>query len=94
MKLTRYEQETIINFNAEEDMASVYTRDTSVMRVLDTLVNEYPDTYKCIRVTDIDKTYVMPKSVVSYRKPRNISAEQRAAAKKRMERINESRKEQ
>ena len=94
MKLTCYEQETIINFNAEEDMASVYTRDTSVMRVLDTLVNEYPDTYKCIRVTYIDKTYVMPKSVVSYRKARNISAEQRTAAKKRMEMVNESRKEQ
>lgn len=32
MKLTRYEQETIVNFNAEEPDAIVYTRDKAVMR--------------------------------------------------------------
>ena len=56
MKLTRYEQETIVNFNAEEPDAIVYTRDNAVMRQLDTLVTEYPDIFKCIGETDIDKT--------------------------------------
>ena len=37
-KLSRYEQETIINFNAGEEMATVYTRDPAVMRKLDALV--------------------------------------------------------
>jgi len=39
MKLTRYEQETIVNFNAEEPDAIVYTRDKAVMRQLDALVH-------------------------------------------------------
>ena len=79
MKLTRYEQETIINFNAQDQMATLYTRDPSVMRKVDALVTEYPDIFKCIGKTDIDKTYEMPKSVVTYRKPRRISEEQREA---------------
>lgn len=34
--------------------------------------------------TDIDKTYEMPKSFVSYRKPRRLSEEQREAARDRI----------
>ncbi len=46
MKLSRYEQETIVNYNAGEQTATVYTRDKTVMRKLDTLVDEFPDIYK------------------------------------------------
>ena len=88
MKLTRYEQETIINFNAQDKMATLYTRDPAVMRKVDALVIEYPDTFKCIGETDIDKTYEMPKSAVTYRKPRRLSDEQRKAARERISRIN------
>ena len=88
MKLSRYEQETIINFNAGEEMATVYTRDPAVIRKLDSLVIEFPEVYRCIRVTDIDRTYEMPKSSVSYRKPRRLSEEQREQARKRMQKIN------
>ena len=88
MKLTRYEQETIINFNAQDQMATLYTRDPAVIRKVDALVIEYPDTFKCIGETDIDKTYEMPKSAVTYRKPRRLSDEQREAAKKRMITLN------
>ena len=77
MKLTRYEQETIINFNAQDQMATLYTRDPAVMRKSDALVIDYPDVFKCIGETDIDKTYEMPKSVVTYRKPRKISDERK-----------------
>ena len=87
MKLTRYEKETIINFNADEKMATLYTRDPAVMRKVDTLVIEYPDTFKCIGETDIDKTYEMPKSAVTYRKPRKLSEEQRDAARKRIKNL-------
>ena len=88
MKLTRYEQETIINFNAEDSDATVYTRDKTVMRQLDALITEYPDIFKCIGETDIDKTYLMPKSAVTYRKPRHLSEEQREASRRRIESIN------
>lgn len=63
--------------------ATVYTRDKTVMRRLDALVIEYPDHYWLIGETDIDKTYEMPKSFVSYRKPRRLSEEQREAARSR-----------
>lgn len=88
MKLTRYEQETIINFNAGEQTATLYTRDPAIMRKVDALVIEYPDTFKCIGETDIDKTYEMPKSVVTYRKPRRISDERRSQLQKIMGNIN------
>lgn len=87
MKLTRYEQETKINFNAQDQMATLFTRDPVVMRQLDALVTEYPDIYKCIGETDIDKTYSMPKSRISYRKPRRISEEQREAARLRAKQL-------
>ena len=31
-KLTKYEMETIVNYNAAEQTATVYTRDKAVMR--------------------------------------------------------------
>ena len=88
MKLTRYEQETIVNFNAEESDAIVYTRDKAVMRQLDALVTEYPDIFKCIGETDIDKTYEMPKSAITYRKSRRLSEKQRNSARNRMKKLN------
>ena len=87
MRLTRYEQETI-NFNAGEQTATLYTRDPAVIRKVDALVIEFPGIFKCIGATDIDKTYEMPKSAVTYRKPRRLSLEQREAAKKRMNALN------
>ncbi len=88
MKITRYEQETIINFNAEEKTATLYTRDPAVMRKIDALVIEYPDTFKCVGETDIDKTYEMPKSAVTYRKPRKLSEEQRQNKRDLINKIN------
>ena len=86
--LSRYEQETIVNYNAGEQTATVYTRDRTVMRKLDRLAADFPDTYKLIGQTDIDKTYSMPKSYVTYRKPRKISDGQREQARRKMLEIN------
>lgn len=91
-RLTKIEQETVINFNAGEEEAVVYTRDKADIRKLDSLVTEFPDAYRCIKETDIDKTYSMPKQYVSYRKPRRITQERRDQIKTQMENINNSRK--
>ena len=77
-----------INFNAQDQMATLYTRDPAVIRKVDALVIEFPDAFKCIGETDIDKTYEMPKSVVTYRKPRRISDERRSQLQKIMGNIN------
>lgn len=89
MKLSKYEQETIINFNVAESDAVVFTRDKAVIRKLDSLVNEFPEVYKCIGETDTDKTYSMPKQYVSYRKLRRISEERRLQITEQMKKINE-----
>ena len=88
MKLSRYEQETIVNYNAGEQIATVYTRDKAVMRKLDTLVANFPDTYKLIKQDEVSKTYSFSKSYVSYRKPRTVSTEQRKRARQMMTRRN------
>lgn len=88
MKLSRYEQETIVNYNAGEQTATLYTRDNAVMRKLDTLVAGFPDTYKLIEQDEISKTYSFPKSYVSYRKPRKLSNEQREQSRQKMLKLN------
>lgn len=84
MILSRYEQETIVNYNAGEQTATVYTRDRTVMRKLDTLVADFPDTYNLLGQDEVSKTYSLPKSYVSYRKPRAVSTEQRERARQMM----------
>lgn len=84
MKLSRYEQETVVNYNAGEQTATVYTRDKAVMRKLDALVIGFPDIYKLTGQDEVSKTYSFPKSYVSYRKPRAVSMEQRERARQMM----------
>lgn len=88
MKLSRYEQETIINFNADEKNATLYTLDRKVMKEMDELVRHYPDLYHLDGETDLDKIYSFPKSCIKYRKPRALSEVQREQARERMKRIN------
>ena len=80
--------ETIVNYNAGEQAATVYTRDRTVMRKLDALVDGYPDIYKQIGQDEVSKTYSFPKTYVSYRKPRKLSEEQREQARENMKHIN------
>ncbi|MCM1026769.1 MAG: hypothetical protein NC432_10050 [Roseburia sp.] len=82
MKLSRYEQESILNYNAGEQTATLYTRDKAVMRKLNTLVADFPDTYRLAGQDEVSKTHSFPKSYVSYRKPRTVSTEQRERARK------------
>lgn len=73
--LSKYERETVVNYNVEEQTAIIYTRDKALVRKRDRLVIDFPDIYKLIGLTDIDKTYSMPKSYISYRKPKKTSDE-------------------
>ena len=92
MKQSRYEQETIVSYNAGEQTATIYTRDKAVMRKLDTLVADFPATYKLMKQDEVSKTYSFPKSFVSYRKPRAVNTEQRERARQMMIKQNNSKK--
>ena len=93
MKLSRYGQESILNYNAGEQTATLYTRDKAVMRKLDTLVADFPETYKLTGQDEISKTYSFPKSYVNYRKPRIVSTEQRERTRQMMIELNKEKED-
>ena len=84
MRIPREEQETIINFNAKDKVATVYTRDPTFMKQMDKLVSEYPDAFRCTSVSEVDRVYEVLAASITFRKPRRMSEEQREAARERL----------
>ena len=77
MKLSLYEQETIILYNQAEVVAEVYTHDPRLLEKLRRLAEKYPD-----QIVKKDRqTFLVPKRCVSVREP--YSAERRKAASER-----------
>lgn len=68
--------ETVVNYNAGEQTATVYTQDKSVMRKLHRLVADYPDSYKLLNQPEIDKAYSMPND--ENRRKNRLMGERRA----------------
>lgn len=83
MNLTKYEQETIINYNNEEKTASVFTYDKSLIRKLDKRLAEVSD-IKLIRRGEDFAEYSLPKKWIKVSFPRQYSDEQRAEMAERM----------
>lgn len=76
MKLTKYEQETIINYNQEENIASCYTMDRSLIRRLDELAKKHKE-ISLIKSSDGIREYTFPKKWIKIRTPKKLSDEQR-----------------
>lgn len=68
-----------------------YCADPKYIRLMDRLVAEYPEVYKVTAVTDVSKTYSMPKAYLKIGKPRRVSAENVERARERLEKYNLSR---
>lgn len=83
MNLTKYEQETIINYNNEEKTASIFTYDKSLIRKLDKRLAEMSD-MKLIRRGEDFAEYSLPKKWNKVAFPRQYSDEQRAEMAERM----------
>lgn len=77
MRLSRYEQETIIGYNQAEQTASVYTHDPKLLKKLTRLKEKYPEQVRQER----ENTYTVPKACVLIREP--YSEQRRAAARER-----------
>lgn len=82
-KLTKYEQETIFNYNQEEKTASCFTCDPALIRKLDRLC-EKDEAITVSREGDGCKEYTFPKSWLKVRPPRQLSDEQRQELAERM----------
>lgn len=77
MKLSLYEQETIILYNQAETTAEVYTHDPKLLEKLSRLAEKYPS-----QISRKDEhSYTVPKRCILVREP--FSEERRAAARER-----------
>ena len=70
-KISRYEMETHITWNAEEKLATVYTCDPATIRKLDKLVSTCPEAYRCTWEAEnpTAKKYTLPARYVRFGKP-------------------------
>jgi hypothetical protein len=69
-KLTNVESETIINYSLEDaKVAELYTCISSDIRKMDKLCAEYPDVFTVIKQDEYSKTYRLPRSRISIRRP-------------------------
>ena len=81
-KLSKYEKETIINWNEAEDAASIYTVTADLKRRLAEFSRKYPRLCRLERsTTEGSVTYVIDKSRLSIRLVPPYSEERRAAAR-------------
>lgn len=82
--MTRYEQETIINFNEEEKTASVYTHNAPLRRRLEQLAQERPEDCRLFKSCHDGQAaeYYIPKSWIKIRPPRVASEAQKEALAK------------
>ena len=81
-KLSKYEKETIINWNEAENLASIYTFNANLKRRLAEFSRKYPQLCRLERSTpEGSVTYVMDKSRLSIRLVPPYSEERLAAAR-------------
>ena len=80
------EQETIINFSRDEDVAHIFTSDTTVMTKLDKLVENGASEFERVELEPdgslYGKWYTCPKRCISFR-ARPMSEERRKAMSER-----------
>lgn len=83
MGLTKYEQETIINYNNGERVATIFTYDKALIRKLDKRLPEMSD-MSLVRRGDDFAEYTLPKKWIRVLFPRQYSDEQRAEIASRL----------
>lgn len=69
--LSRAEQETIVLWDAESQTAIIDTAMPSLIRKLDRLAAQYPNTYRCIFTDDVfnAKRFSVPAQFIRFGKP-------------------------
>lgn len=88
MKLSKEEQETIINYDESSGEASVYTHSGKLIRQLGRLAAERPADVRLIRTTHDGAAveYLVPKTWLKIRPPRTASEAQKTAARLALQR--------
>lgn len=76
MKLTRYEQETVITYNEEEKDAQIFTCHQRLIKKLKGLIGKRND-FKLVREDDYGCTFIVPKKWIKANPSRILSEEQK-----------------
>lgn len=85
--MTKYEKETIITFNEESDIATVYSCTESVWNKMEKVGLKKIDSSKNSDGKIISKTYEINKKLISFRKPRVLSDEQKEKLRERLKKV-------
>lgn len=81
MRLTKYEQETVVNWNRSDNEASIYTFEPDLKRRLALFAKKHPECCKLERTTkEGSVTYTIDKKRLSVRLTAPYSEERRKAA--------------
>ena len=92
MKLSRYEMETIINYNEAEATANIYTHNRALRQKLETWALDRPAECRLVRTSHNSKAveFIVPKTWLRIKPPRAMSGAQKAALAKAREKANAS----
>jgi hypothetical protein len=88
MKLTKYEQETVILWNNDTDRADIYTCDSKLKRKLQSFLDEKNHDVVREKENEYSLTCSIPKKWIRIQKPRSLSEKQRKELTLRMKRLN------
>lgn len=89
--LTRYEQETVINFNEGEERATIDTFNGRLIRRLESILKQYPEDVEVLRAPgEGGAAYSFPKSWIKINAPRVMSDEARNELRHRLSVIRRS----
>ena len=80
IKLSKFEQETILNYNQEESFASVYTHNKALMNKLDKAIGIRPE-ISVEKDYGYCKEYHIPKKWIKVKIPPSLSEEKREKLK-------------
>lgn len=84
MRLTKYEQETVINWNRAENEGSIYTFEPDLKKRLAKFAKEHPECCRMVRTSKYgDVTYVFDKRKLGLRFTAPYSEERRKASSER-----------
>lgn len=71
--MTFEEQETIIRWDRKNPEATIYTHEPSLKRKLQEIEHQFPDKVKLENSDEDSVEYIVPKELISIRKPRILS---------------------
>lgn len=95
MKLSFYEQESVISFNEAEKTANVYTHKKSLLRKLEKLAQDRPEECRLVKFSHSGRAadYIIPKAWIKITPSRIASEAQKAAWRKSAEKAVSARRD-